>query len=106
VTGILLCFFLLLGFTFALPYPKGSVFLKKHFNRLSKFLSNFELFFITHIIMAVTVLVLLIIHPYPNKLRNLKAEDVDGTLVEGSSWVYLLAGTVVYLLERIARIFK
>jgi len=111
VTGILLCFFLLMGYLFALPYPKGSQFLAKHFRRLSKALRNFEVFYITHIVMSFTVLVLLIIHPYPGNLKDFgngpRVKHPDkGTPWEGSTWIYLLAGTLVYLLERIARYFK
>ncbi len=97
ITGVLLMGIMCIGYLFAVPWPHKSRLAS--FLRTSKWLNHFEAFYMTHIFMAFSVLVLLIIHPFPGPVVNPKPH-------RSTTWVYLVAGAAVYILERMARVLR
>ena len=94
---MLLAFFLVVGYLFAAMWPGRGWLLKRL--GISKVFSSFEVFYVTHIVMGIALLVLLIIHPKPGNLSS------DGPQ-KGTTWAYLAAGTLVVIIERVARAMK
>ena len=88
---------LCVSYLFAVSWPRKSWLAVK--TKAAKILNNFEAFYITHIFMAFSVLVLLIIHPYPGPALHPKEH-------RSTTWAYLVGGTSIYILERIARILR
>lgn len=95
VTGVLLAFFLVFGYLFAASWPGRRQLLRKL--RLEDFFLSFEVFYVTHAIMGIALLVLLIMHPRPAS---------SSSETKGLTWAYLLAGTIVCIMERLARAIK
>lgn len=98
ITGVLLFFFLIFGYFFAATWP-GRQQLLRHL-RIEELFSIYEVFYVTHIVMGLALLILLLIHPWPGSLSSYQPNQ------RGTTWIYLLAGTFVCLLERLARLLK
>lgn len=64
------------------------------YQKLTRLVGNFEAFYFSHIGMAISVLVLLVIHPYP---------FIRETPHKSTTWLYMLPGVAVYLLELVVR---
>ena len=97
VTGVMLMAILCVCYLFAVPAIRKSWLVAKM--RAAKVLNNFEAFYVTHIFMAVSVLVLLIIHPWPGPALHNRPH-------RSTTWAYLAGGSCVYILERIARVLR
>lgn len=98
VTGVLLCFFIIFGYTFAASWPGRQQTLRQF--KVEQLFSVYEVFYVTHVIMGLALLILLIIHPWPGSLASGQLQQ------RGTTWIYLLVGTFVCLLERLARLYK
>lgn len=101
VTGLLLLGVLVLGYLFVLLKVMHERARRNRasqwYQRLTKLVGNFEAFYFSHIAMAISVLVLLIIHPYPY---------VREAPRKSTTWLYMLPGVAVYLLELAVRTSK
>ena len=97
ITGLLLIAIMCLGYYFALPWPRKYWPLNKL--AASRWLTRFESFYFTHIFMATAVLVLLILHPLPGPAVHPRPH-------RSTTWAYMAAGVIIYILERMARILR
>ena len=97
ITGVLLAFFLVFGYLFAATWPGRRWVMKKL--RIEEIFTSYEVFYVTHAIMGVALIVLLVIHPLPGKPST-------ATYQKGTTWIYMLPGTAVCLVERFARSLK
>ncbi|KAK9808631.1 hypothetical protein WJX72_000879 [[Myrmecia] bisecta] len=107
VTGVLLCAAMLMGYLFAVPWPRTSRWIKgtgpppapqpaRPMAAIGRVLNNFNAFFWTHRMMAFLMVVLLLLHPYPGPVAPPKPH-------RSTTWVYMIPGVVFLLLERLIR---
>lgn len=90
ITGVLLFFFLIFGYIFAASWPGRQQLLRRL--KMEELFSIYEVFYITHVVMGVALLVLLLTHSWPDSLSSHQRQQ------RGTTWIYLLAGTSVCLL--------
>ena len=95
ITGVLLAFFLIFGYLFAANWPGRKWLIPKL--RIARLFQSFEVFYVTHAIMGIALLVLLILHPRPASNSNES---------KGLTWAYLAAGSSICIMERLARAIK
>lgn len=108
VTGLLLFGIMLLGYLFVVfkavhdramqkEAAKRNPAKRSRWLKLTKLTGNFEAFYFSHIFMAVCLLVLLVLHPYPY---------IHEAYHRSTTWLYMLPGVAVYLLELAMRTSK
>ena len=85
------------GYFFATPWPRQAAWFAAQ--RLLRWINNFAIFYVTHMIMAVSVVVLLIIHPYPGP-------PVDRPKGRSNTWVYMAGGLLIYLVGTCLQAFR
>lgn len=66
---------------------------------MEEIFNTYEVFYVTHAIMGVALIVLLVIHPLPGK-------PSANASTRGTTWIYMLPGTAICLAERFARSLK
>ena len=67
--------------------------------RLPRVLASYEVFYISHLLMALVVVVLLVLHPMPGPAINPQPN-------RSTTWAYMAAGVAMYALERLLRVLK
>ena len=95
ITGIVLMGTICIGYvivaTHTWPLPKWLC--------LPRIAASYEVFYFTHLVMAVAVVVLLVLHPLPGPAINPQPN-------RSTTWAYMAAGVAMYALERILRVLK
>ncbi|KAK9866610.1 hypothetical protein WJX84_002042 [Apatococcus fuscideae] len=116
VTGVLLLGIISIGYLWAMKYPRQLKFVKG--TVLNRIFNNFTWFYISHLFMTTTVVVLLIIHPWPGvgqlgpaKLNcggpvQSTTTDPSRATNHGVTWMYLVAGVLAFGIERLIRTWR
>eukprot|EP01065_Artemidia_motanka_P004113 TRINITY_DN11980_c0_g1_i4.p1 TRINITY_DN11980_c0_g1~~TRINITY_DN11980_c0_g1_i4.p1 ORF type:complete len:1076 (+),score=298.22 TRINITY_DN11980_c0_g1_i4:395-3622(+) len=96
ITGVLMIVIFLIGFPFAVKWPREAEWFKNCFPGCAKRMNDFNHFWITHQLL-ILFYILLVIHPWPGwNSKSAMDERAD-------TWVWVGVPMLIYFLERLFR---
>lgn len=95
ITGLALTGIMTVGYFFASPWPRRAPWFQSLL--CAKWVNDFSVFYLTHVAMTISLVVLLICHPVPGRMNN----DHHST-----TWAYMLAGLIAYLSGNCIQYFR
>eukprot|EP00756_Hemistasia_phaeocysticola_P002150 Hpha_TRINITY_DN11481_c0_g1::TRINITY_DN11481_c0_g1_i1::g.137554::m.137554/K13447/RBOH; respiratory burst oxidase len=97
ITGMLMLLIFLIGFPFALKWPREAKWFKEWFPRCAARMNDFNSFWVTHQLL-ISFYILLLIHPWPGWPKPKRAMDQ-----RADTWIWVGVPILIYVSERLYR---
>ena len=95
ITGLALTGIFVVGYFFASPWPRKTAWFQKLM--CLRPVNDFAVFYITHLTLTISAIVLLVFHPIPGLVN---------TMHKSTTWQYMAAGVMVYFSGNLIQYFR